>query len=40
MGAPQLAKQHRDKLIPTAKASRMPLGFGLSHCLLKFVTGK
>src|SRR5208337_4700184 len=31
----QLAKQHRDKLLPTAHATRMPLGIVLAHLPLK-----
>ncbi len=35
VGAPQLAEHHRDKLIPTAKAAGMSLGFSFLNQQLK-----
>ena len=35
MGLPQLAEHHRDKLAPTAKATRMALGFSFLNQQLK-----
>jgi hypothetical protein len=36
VGTPQLAKHHRDKLSPAAKAAGMALGFGFLNQQLKF----
>jgi hypothetical protein len=34
----QLAKQHRDKMVPACETTRMPFRPGLLHGLMKFVS--